>query len=497
MLGGETITDTARQHAREMLKQSLRTLRFIRWTMKGKRPLLHPDVRLPDERQRLGEGRGPAAVARATRPPQSAAEARLRLPQHLRRAREGLGQAPPLARAPAPAEGANGPSCGSAWAAASPSSRARRCSSGRVTSTCSSGTHTLHRMPELVDGGRRRPGAAVDLDRKADAFAIPGELAAHGEPGARLRHGDGGLQPRLQLLRRAADARARGEPSARGHRPRGRGAWSRGATPRSCCSARRSTPTATGRDDFAGLLERVDAVDGLRRLRFTTSHPEHVDERMARRAARPAPRLPVPPPAVPVGVGPRPRLDAARLHAAAVPGHGRPPAGPRARPRALDRRDRRLSGGDRGRVRGDARGPGDGGLRRRSSPSRTRRARARRPSASPDDVPEEEKLRRLHVVNAQQQEWQRRRHEALVGRVEEVLVETIDGAGRVSGRTPHFRIVHLDGRTTSSGASSRVEITERRAERAPGPPFASGSLTVSSAVPIFCATGGRPAWKSR
>ena len=33
--------------------------------------------------------------------------------------------------------------------------------------------------------------------------------------------------------------------------------------------------------DFAGLLDRVHAVDGLRRLRFTTSHPEHVDARLA------------------------------------------------------------------------------------------------------------------------------------------------------------------------------------------------------------------------
>jgi tRNA-2-methylthio-N6-dimethylallyladenosine synthase len=36
-----------------------------------------------------------------------------------------------------------------------------------------------------------------------------------------------------------------------------------------------------GDTDFAGLLERVDRVDGLTRLRFTTSHPEHVDDRMA------------------------------------------------------------------------------------------------------------------------------------------------------------------------------------------------------------------------
>ena len=45
-----------------------------------------------------------------------------------------------------------------------------------------------------------------------------------------------------------------------------------------------------GDTDFAGLLARVDAVDGLRRLRFTTSHPEHVDARMAD-ALRDLPRV--------------------------------------------------------------------------------------------------------------------------------------------------------------------------------------------------------------
>ena len=43
------------------------------------------------------------------------------------------------------------------------------------------------------------------------------------------------------------------------------------------------------------------------------------------------------------------------------------------------------------------------------------------------------------------QQWQRRRNEALVGRAEDVLIEEKDGEGRVSGRTPHYRIVHLDG----------------------------------------------------
>ena len=45
-----------------------------------------------------------------------------------------------------------------------------------------------------------------------------------------------------------------------------------------------------GGADFAGLLARVDGVEGLRRLRFTTSHPEHVDAGMAA-ALRDLPRV--------------------------------------------------------------------------------------------------------------------------------------------------------------------------------------------------------------
>ncbi len=88
-----------------------------------------------------------------------------------------------------------------------------------------------------------------------------------------------------------------------------------------------------------------------------------------------------------------------------------------------------------------------------------------------DDVPEDEKLRRLHVVNGHQQQWQRRRNEALVGTDQEVLVEADDGDGRVSGRTPHFKIVHLEGERALVGRTVRVEIT------AAGPNALQGRLS--------------------
>jgi tRNA-2-methylthio-N6-dimethylallyladenosine synthase len=76
-----------------------------------------------------------------------------------------------------------------------------------------------------------------------------------------------------------------------------------------------------------------------------------------------------------------------------------------------------------------------------------------------DDVPAEVKRHRLHVVNGHQQQWQRRRNQALVATEQEVLVEADDGDGHVSGRTPHFRIVHLEGDAALIGRTVRAEIT--------------------------------------
>ena len=94
------------------------------------------------------------------------------------------------------------------------------------------------------------------------------------------------------------------------------------------------------------------------------------------------------------------------------------------------------------------------------SPSRTRPGRARPRLAWRTTSPEAEKSRRFQVLNARQQQRQRRRNDALVG-------QTARGPrrvgstppGRVSGRTPHFRIVHLDGPASWSAAPSRSEIT--------------------------------------
>ena len=116
------------------------------------------------------------------------------------------------------------------------------------------GTHNLHRVPELLDEaaadrpGRRRPRPQGRRVRVPDAVDRPRQ------PGARLRHRDGGLQPRLQLLRRAADAGTRGQPPARTRSsPRSRALVARGFA-EVMLLGQTVNAYRHGGTDFAGLL---------------------------------------------------------------------------------------------------------------------------------------------------------------------------------------------------------------------------------------------------
>ena len=116
---------------------------------------------------------------------------------------------------------------------------------------------------------------------------------------------------------------------------------------------------------FADLLRAVGAVDGIRRVRFTSPAPQGHAPRDVRRDGRDAGRLRAA--ALPAAgrLRPRARGDAPRLHRRALP---RPPRrGPprRARPRRVDRHHRRLPGRDRRRLRGHAGGRRRGPVRRR------------------------------------------------------------------------------------------------------------------------------------
>ena len=171
-----------------------------------------------------------------------------------------------------------------------------------------SGGHA-HPAPHPGAAGRRRRESgrvAIDLDRGADAFDVPDAVTAHANPvrayvtameGCNLvcsfcvvprTRGPEVNRPPDDIVAEVEAVVARGFPEV----------MLLGQT----VNAYRSSG-----HDFADLLARVDAVAGLHRLRFTTSHPSHVTPRMARRLPRPEARVPLPAPAGAVGLGPRAR----------------------------------------------------------------------------------------------------------------------------------------------------------------------------------------------
>jgi tRNA-2-methylthio-N6-dimethylallyladenosine synthase len=319
------------------------------------------------------------------------------------------------------------------------------------------GTHTLRRIPELLDQAAESGRVAIDLDRGADAFDVPDAVTAHANPvrayvtameGCNLvcsfcvvprTRGPEVNRPPDDIVAEVEAVVARGFPEV----------MLLGQT----VNAYRSNG-----HDFAELLARVDAVPGLRRLRFTTSHPSHVTPRMAdafRDLRRVCPYLHLP---VQSGsdrvLGSMRRgytrgqyLETVAMLRDRVPGL------------ALSS-DVIVGYPGETEAEFDAtlsllEAVGFDGLFSFSYSPRPGTTALR----LTDDVPEAEKKRRLHVVNGHQQQWQRRRNQALVGTRDEVLVETIDGEGRVSGRTPHFRIVHLDGPESLLGQVVSVDIT--------------------------------------
>jgi tRNA-2-methylthio-N6-dimethylallyladenosine synthase len=318
------------------------------------------------------------------------------------------------------------------------------------------GTHNLHRVPELLDEVKATGRVAVDLDRRADAFAIPEEVTAHGNP---VRAFVTAMEGCNHVCSFCVVPRTRGPEVNR--TPDEIVREVEGLVARGFAEVMLLGQTVNayqhGGTDFAGLLARVDRVAGIRRLRFTTSHPEHVDARMAdalRDLTRVCPYLHLPFQSgsnrvlgsMRRGYSRQQYLDTVALLRDRVP-------------------DLALSSDVIVGYPGETEGEFEetmGVLESVGFDGLFTFAYSPRPGTTAlrlcDDVPEAEKKRRLHVVNAHQQQWQRRRNETRVGTVEDVLVETADGGGRVSGRTPHFRIVHFEGAVDLIGCFVRVEI---------------------------------------
>jgi tRNA-2-methylthio-N6-dimethylallyladenosine synthase len=318
------------------------------------------------------------------------------------------------------------------------------------------GTHNVHRVPELLREARPgRPG--VDLDRRADTFAVPDDKVAHSSP---VRAYVTAIEGCNHVCSFCVVPRTRGPEVNRA--PDRIVAEVESLVERGYPEVMLLGQTVNayqhGGVDFAGLLERVAAVRGLRRLRFTTSHPEHVSSRTAQalRLPKVCPYLHLPVQSgsdrilseMRRGYTRAAYLEKVAMLRDAVPGL------------ALTSD---IIVGYPGETEEDFQATvslveevGFDGLFVFAYSPRPGTAAVRRT----DDVPAEEKSRRLKIFNDSQQHRQRERHRALVGTLQEVLIDTVEEPGHVSGRSPHFRIVHLEGPADLLGTTVLAEVFE-------------------------------------
>jgi tRNA-2-methylthio-N6-dimethylallyladenosine synthase len=343
------------------------------------------------------------------------------------------------------------------------------------------GTHNVGRVPELLHAAEAQGVAQVDLDRRADSFAVAPERVAHTSS---VRAYVSVMEGCNHVCSFCVVPRTRGPEVCR--RPEDVLAEVRGLVERGYPEAMLLGQTVNayrhGAIGFAELLTRVHDVAGLKRLRFTTSHPSHVTARMAA-AFRDLPRL-CPYLHLPVQSGSDRILREMRR------GYDRAEYLETIARLREARPDLALSSdlivGYPGETEEDfeatvelVEGVGFDGLFVFMYSPRPGTIAAR----LPDDVPAAEKRRRLHVLNGMQQRRQAIRNAERVGRTELVLVEVAD-EGRLSGRTPHFRIVHFDGPTRLLGEVAAVEITGAGANSLTGK-LTTNSLTGSSTDPIL------------
>jgi len=231
--------------------------------------------------------------------------------------------------------------------------------------------------------------------------------------------------------------------------------------------------------DFTGLLEAIHDIDGIERIRFASPHPRHFDDRFLARM-RDLPKI------------------CRHLHLPVQSGSTRVLE-------AMRRRYTRESYLDLvARIRETLPGvalstdmivgfPGETGADFEQTLSLTAAAQfhsmfsfkySPRPNTLAekrlaDDVPEEEKTRRIVALQALQREIQTALNARLVGRVEDVLIDSASRrhATEVSGRTSANVVVNLPGEASWIGRVLPVRI-----ERA-GPHSVGGQVALDTALP--------------
>ena len=319
------------------------------------------------------------------------------------------------------------------------------------------GTHNLRDLPRLLNESRESGDRKSAIDTKADAFAVPADLVAHS---SKTRAYVTVVEGCNHVCSFCVVPRTRGREVCR--------------SPESILGEVRSlidrgyheimllgqTVNAYrfGDVDFPDLLRLVHDLDArLWRLRFTTSHPEHVDEKFARCFAE----LPLLAPYLHLPV----QSGANRILADMRRGYTAEEYLERLALLRAQRKDLALTADV---IVGY---PGENAEDFEETCRVVRAAKydglfvflySPRPGTTAirmaDDVSESEKKRRFKVLNEQQQRQQRIRNQNFIDRIEDVLVEEIvDGEGK--GRTPHFRLVHFDVPETGAATPGmRVDV---------------------------------------
>ena len=212
--------------------------------------------------------------------------------------------------------------------------------------------------------------------------------------------------------------------------------------------------------DFAGLLEAVDAVRGVRRIRFASPHPRHVTPRLIA-AMRDLPRvckhlhLPVQSGSTRVLTAMRRRhtreqyLELAEAVKAGVPG--------------IQLSTDIIVGfpGESAEDFADTLSLVESvGFHSMFSFKYSERPGTLAAKRLPDDVPEAEKDRRLHALQELQKGIQAALHAQAIGRTFEVLVDSVSRRREteLSGRTTGNTVVNFPGEPEQLGAMATVEI---------------------------------------
>jgi tRNA-2-methylthio-N6-dimethylallyladenosine synthase len=318
------------------------------------------------------------------------------------------------------------------------------------------GTHNIARVPDLAR--RAEAGVtAVDLDRRADTFTIPDTHVAHSSS---VRAYVTAIEGCNHVCSFCVVPRTRGPEVCRS--PEAIVAEVESLVARGYAEVMLLGQTVNayrfGDVDFPALLARVHEVAGLQRLRFTTSHPSEVTPGMAA-AFRDLPRL-CPYLHLPVQSGSDRVLSAMRR------GYSRSEYLEKVSMLRAYRADLTLTSDI---IVGY---PGETEAEFEETVSLIERVGfdglfvflySPRPGTTAirdaDDIVEAEKKRRFHVLNNRQQREQRVRNGALVGSQQRVLVDSVDGP-RLTGRSPHFRLVHFDGPASWLGSVVDVTITQ-------------------------------------